>query len=126
LSGPRSKQHRIRQNAKAFAGRLREAGFGVRKWTNISSKHFAAVPAKMKEQGVGDGRITEIFSAARHLCRAYGNTRISPTNDVFGVKRGTIANAYSKAVTPEFVLGAIAKLKTRKNKNREPVLRRGC
>jgi len=124
LSGPRSKQHRIRQNAKAFAGRLREAGFGARKWTNISNKHFAAVPAKMKEQGVGDGRIAEIFSATRHLCRAYGNTRISPTNDVFGVKRGTIANAYSKAVTPEFVLGAIAKLETRKNKNREPVLRR--
>ena len=110
LSGPRSKQHRIRQNAKAFAGRLREAGFGVLKWTNISNKHFAAVAAKMKEQGVGDGRIAEIFSAARHLCEAYGNTRISPTNDVFGVKRGTIANANSKAVAPEFVLGAIAKL----------------
>ncbi|WP_419786341.1 hypothetical protein [Pseudodesulfovibrio sp.] len=84
---------------------MREAGFGVRKWTNISNKHFAAVAAKMKEQGVGDGRIAEIFSAARHLCETYDNTRISPTNDVFGVKRGTIANANSKAVPPEFVLG---------------------
>ncbi|MDD3313502.1 integrase domain-containing protein [Pseudodesulfovibrio sp.] len=110
LSGPRTKQHRIRQNAKAFAKRLREAGFGVRKWTNISNKHFAAVADRMKEQGVGDGRIAEVFSAARHLCEAYGNTRISPTNDVFDVKRGPIANANSKAVAPEFVLGAIAKL----------------
>ena len=110
LSGPRSKQHRIRQNAKAFASRLREAGFGVRKWTNISNKHFAAVADKMKEQGVGDGRIAEIFSAARHLCEAYGNTRISPTNDVFDVRRGSIANAISKAVAPAFVQGAIDKL----------------
>ncbi|WP_319470671.1 integrase domain-containing protein [uncultured Pseudodesulfovibrio sp.] len=110
LSGPRSKQHRIRQNAKAFASRLREAGFGVRKWTNISNKHFAAVADRMKEQGVGDGRIAEVFSAARHLCEAYGNSRVSPTNDVFGVQRGTIANPNSKAVAPEFVLGAIAKL----------------
>ncbi len=110
LSGPRSKQHRIRQNAKVFAKRLREAGFGVRKWTNISNKHFAAVADRMKEQGVGDGRIAEVFSAARHLCKAYGNTRVGPTNDVFDVKRGTIANANSKAVAPEFVLGAIAKM----------------
>ena len=51
LSGPKSKQYRIRQNAKAFAKTLREAGFGVRKWTNISNKHFAAVADKMKEIG---------------------------------------------------------------------------
>ena len=110
LSGPRSKQHRIRQNAKIFAERLKEAGFGVRKWSKISNKHFAAVADKMKENGVGDGRIAEVFSSARHLCKAYGNYSITPTNDGFGVKRGTIANANSKAVAPEFVQGAIAKL----------------
>lgn len=109
LSGPKSKQYRIRQNAKAFAKTLREAGFGVRKWTNISNKHFAAVADKMKET-VGDGRIAEVFSAARHLCETYGNNGISSTNDVFGVKRGTIANANSKAVAPEFIQGAIDKL----------------
>jgi len=109
LSGPRSKQYRIRQNAKVFAKRLREAGFGVRKWTNISNKHFGAVADKMKET-TGDGRIAEVLSAARHLCKAYGNYGISPTNNVFGVQRGTIANANSKAVAPDFVLGAIDKL----------------
>jgi site-specific recombinase XerC len=112
LSGPKSKQYRIRQNGKAFAKRLRRAGFGVRKWSKISNKHFAAVARQMKDEGTGDGRIAEIFSAARHLCETYGNTRISPTNAVFGVKRGTIANANSKAVASEFVLGAIAKLET--------------
>ncbi len=110
LSGPRSKQYRIRQNAKVFAKRLREAGFGVRKWTNISNKHFAAVADKMKENDVGDGRIAEVFSAARHLCKAYGNSSINPGNDVFNVQRGSIANSNSKAVAPEFVQGAIDKL----------------
>ena len=113
LSGPRSKQHRIRQNARAFAKRLRRAGFGVRKWTNVTNKHFAAVAKQMKDENIGDGRIAEIFSAARDLCRAYGNTGISPTNDVFDVRRGSIANAISKAVAPAFVHGAIDKLENK-------------
>ncbi|WFS61871.1 integrase domain-containing protein [Pseudodesulfovibrio thermohalotolerans] len=110
LSGSRSKQHRVRQNARAFAKRLRREGFGVRKWTNVTNKHFAAVARQMQEEGKGDGRIAEIFSAARDLCKAYGNTGISPTNDAFDVRRGSIANANSKAVAPAFVQGAIDKL----------------
>ena len=70
LSGSRSKQHRVRQNARAFANRLRRAGFGVRKWTNVTNKHFAAVAQQMKDENIGDGRIAEVFSAARDLCRA--------------------------------------------------------
>ncbi len=111
LSGPKSKQYRIRQNAKAFARRLRCAGFGVQKWTKISNKHFAAVAQQMKEENIGDGRIAELFSAARTLCKTYGNGSISPTNAVFDVRRGGIANPNSKAVNPAFVLGAIDKLK---------------
>ncbi|TDT91787.1 integrase-like protein [Pseudodesulfovibrio indicus] len=113
LSGPRSKQHRVRQNARAFAKRLRRAGFGVRKWTNVTNKHFAAVAKQMEDENIGDGRIAEVFSAARVLCETYGNGSISPTNDVFGVKRGTIANANSKAVAPAFVHGAIEKLENK-------------
>ncbi len=85
LSGPKSKQYRIRQNAKAFAKRLRRAGFGVQKWTKIFNKHFAAVAQQMKEENIGDGRIAELFSAVRTLCKTYGNNSISLTNDVFGV-----------------------------------------
>jgi site-specific recombinase XerC len=110
LSGSRSKQHRVRQNARAFAKRLRREGFGVCKWTNVTNKHFAAVAWQMQEEGKGDGRIAELFSAARDLCKAYGNNGISPTNDVFDVRRGSIANAISKAVAPAFVQGAIDKL----------------
>ncbi|MGE4420971.1 MAG: integrase domain-containing protein [Pseudodesulfovibrio sp.] len=110
LSGPRSKQHRVRQNARAFAKRLRRAGFGVQKWAKISNKHFAAVAKQMKDENVGDGRIAEVFAAARTLCETYGNDSISPTNDVFDIRRGSIANANSKAVALAYVQGAINKL----------------
>ena len=103
LSGPSSKQHRIRQNAKFFANSLRQAGMGAKKWTNLSNKHFQRVADQMRSNGASDGRIAEVFSAARHLCRAYGNERISDRNDTFGVSRGSIANADSKAVSPDFV-----------------------
>ena len=63
----------------------------------------------MKET-IGDGRIAEVLSAARLLCETYGKSSITPTNDVFGVRRGSIANANSKAVSPDFVQGAIDKL----------------
>jgi len=110
LSGSRSKQLRVRQNARAFAKRLRREGLGVCKWTNVTNKHFAAVTWQMQEEGKGDGRIAELFSAARDQRKAYGNTGISPTNDVFDIRRGSIANAISKAVAPAFVQGAIDKL----------------
>jgi serine kinase of HPr protein (carbohydrate metabolism regulator) len=38
---------------------LREAGFGVRKWTNISNRHFAAVADGRGELSPLDERLTE-------------------------------------------------------------------
>lgn len=110
LSGPKSKQHRTRQNAVFFATQIRKAGMGVQKWENLSNKHFQRVANAMKENGVSAGRIAEVFSAARHLCRAYGNDRISARNDCFGVQRGAIANQVSRAVPPEVVQKVIAAL----------------
>lgn len=79
------------------------------KWTKISNRHFSAVAVKMKES-VGDGRIAEVFSETRHLCETYGNSHISPTNDVFNVKRGSIVNSESRAVSPDFVQTALHRL----------------
>jgi integrase len=103
LSGPKTKQYRIRQNGRFFVKTLRRAGFGVQKWSKLTNKHFQRVADVMRSDGVGDGRIAEVFSAARHLCDAYGNDRISGSNDTFGVKRGSIANQASRAVSPEVV-----------------------
>jgi hypothetical protein len=101
LSGPKSKQHRIRQSAHHFVKVLRQMNMGAQKWTKVTNKHFQRVADAMRSDGVGDGRIAEVFSAARHICRAYENDRISKSNAAFGVKRGSIANATSRAVSSE-------------------------
>ena len=51
-----------------------------------------------------DGRIAEVFTAARHICRALTETiRSAKANATFGVRRGSIANATSRAVSPEVI-----------------------
>lgn len=111
LSGPQSKQHRIRQTAHHFVKVLRHAKMGAQKWTKLTNKHFQRVADAMRADGVGDGRIAEVFSAARHICRAYGNDSISTSNATFGVKRGSIANATSRAVTPEEVKASLTSMR---------------
>lgn len=111
LSGPKSKQHRIRNNAKAFANELQRAGLGVRKWENLTNKHFQRAADSMKTRGVSDGRIAEVFSAARHVCNAYGNERIARENKEFGVERGRIANNTPRAVDPDKIAQIIEELR---------------
>ncbi|WP_419788418.1 hypothetical protein [Pseudodesulfovibrio sp.] len=111
LSGPKSKQHRIRQTAQHFVKVLRQANLGAQKWTKVTNKHFQRVADAMRADGVGDGRIAEVFSAARHICRAYGNDQINKSNATFGVKRGSIANATSRAVSPEVFQDTLTRMR---------------
>ncbi|MEZ7195225.1 site-specific integrase [Pseudodesulfovibrio karagichevae] len=111
LSGPKSKQHRIRQTAHHFVKVLRQANMGAQKWTKVTNKHFQRVADAMRADGVGDGRIAEVFSAARHICRAYGNNHISKNNAIFGVRRGSIANATSRAVSPEVIQDTLTRMR---------------
>lgn len=111
LSGPKSKQHRIRQTAHHFVKVLRQANLGAQKWTKVTNKHFQRVADAMRADGVGDGRIAEVFSAARHICRAYGNDHIGKSNATFGVRRGSIANATSRAVSPELFQDTLTRMR---------------
>lgn len=111
LSGPKSKQHRIRQTAHHFVKVLRQTNLGAQKWTKVTNKHFQRVADAMRADGVGDGRIAEVFSAARHICRAYGNDHISKNNATFGVRRGSIANATSRAVSPEVFQDTLTRMR---------------
>lgn len=115
LSGPKTKQHRIRQTAHHFVKVLRQANLGAQKWTKVTNKHFQRVADAMRADGVGDGRIAEVFSAARHICRAYGNDHISQSNGIFGVRRGAIANATSRAVTPETFQDTLTRMRNDKS-----------
>ena len=111
LSGPKSKQHRIRQNGRHFVKVLRQAGMGIQKWSKLSNKHFQRAAYHMLVNGTGHGRIAEVFSAARHICRAYDNTRVSNSNVTFGIRRGSIANATSRAVKPEYIEASLIRMR---------------
>ena len=88
---------------------------GIGKWTKVSNKHFQRVADAMRADGVGDGRIAEVFTAARHICRAYGNDHISKSNATFGVRRGSIANATSRAVAAEVFQGTLTRMRNDKS-----------
>jgi len=103
LSGPKTKQARTRAGANRFATALRSANMGVSKWQNVTNKHYQTAVDQMKNEGLGYGRIAEVLASARHLCRTYGNDRISESNASFGVQRGSISNQISKAVDPEYI-----------------------
>lgn len=107
LSGPKSKQARIRAGAHRFVTALREAGFGVSKWENVNGKHFQASADKMKSEGCGFGRVGEVFACARHVCRAYGNSNVTDSNAAFGVRRESICNQTSKAADPDQITKVI-------------------
>lgn len=112
LSGPKTKQVRIRTCAHRFVTALRETGMGVSKWENISNRHFQMVANRMSQEDIGYGRVGEVFAGARHMCRAYGNDRISDSNAAFGIVRGSIANNESKAIDPEKVKAIIHDLES--------------
>lgn len=103
LSGPKSHQARIRAGAIRLVSALRDAKMGVQLWERMTNRHYQVAANQMRREGLGYGRIAEVFSCARHVCLAYGNTRISRSNAEFGVVRGDIANATSKAIAPEKV-----------------------
>jgi hypothetical protein len=84
---------------------------GAQKWSNLNNKHFQRVVDQMRRRGAGDGRIAEVLSAARHMCRAYGNERVSRENTTFGVHRGPITNPTTKAADPEKVAQVLQSLR---------------
>lgn len=115
LSGPKSKQHRIRQNGRFFVKMLRLAGMGTQKWSKITNKHFQRVANHMLANGAGHGRIAEVFSGARHICQAYDNTRVSKSNATFGIQRGSITNATSRAVKPDQIQESLTRMRNDKS-----------
>ena len=89
LSGSYKTQYNHRLEATRFVEQLRENGYGVQKWQNISNKHVASVVQSWREQGLSDKTIKEYLAGVRAVASAYGNDKISSNNADFGLERGT-------------------------------------
>ena len=110
LTGPSSGVHRKKRCAELFVQELRALGCGVQKWTNLSNKHVAQVVARWQEKGLMPGTIKNYLTAVRDLCKAYGNDRIHPGNDAFGVARRVLVTNADKAVPQEVYARVVRKL----------------
>ena len=88
LSGSYKTVYNHRLEATRFVDQLRQNGFGVQKWQNISNKHVASVVDAWREKGLSDKTIKEYLSGVRAVAQAYGNDKISSNNSDFGLERG--------------------------------------
>lgn len=77
-----------RMEALRFVVTLRDLGYGVQKWSNVTNKHVAAVVSAWKERGLQDKTIAEYLSGVRAVARVWGNERIHTDNTAFGLTRG--------------------------------------
>jgi site-specific recombinase XerD len=111
LSGSGKTQRNNRVQASCFVDTLRECGFGVQKWTNLTNAHVQAVVNAWLEEGKKTGTIKTYLSSVREVARAFGNDRLSVRNSDFGIARRVYADNIDKSVPQDAFDQAIHKLR---------------
>lgn len=93
--GSHKTQHDHIQEARLFARDLRDLGYGVQRWNNLSMRHVTAVVNTWQERGLSPATMKEYLSGVRTCARFYNNDRVADsTNAEFGiVNRVYISNA---------------------------------
>ncbi|QTA78684.1 Putative integrase, phage related [Desulfonema limicola] len=105
-------QHNHIKEAKRFVITLRELGYGVKKWSNISNKHVGAVVNHWKINELAPATIKEYLSGVRTVCRLYGNNCIHDKNNEFGVENRTYITNQDKSVPQEVYENVVSDLKS--------------
>jgi integrase len=72
-------QHK--DEAQRFVSELRELGYGVQRWENVSNKHVAEVAEAWVDRGLAAATVKEYLSGVRAVANAYGNEQIRERND---------------------------------------------
>lgn len=111
LTGSFKTQHNHKQEAHRFVDALRSLGNGVQKWGNVSNKHVAQAVEHWTAEGLSVATIKNYLSGVRALCTAYGNDRIEPLNESFGVSNRVYVNNENKAVPEDVFTQAVQALR---------------
>jgi len=82
----KTRVHHLRETSR-FVETLRDLGYKVEKWNNVTNKHMGAVVDKWQEDGLADKTIKEYLSGVRATAGFYGNDRIHKENTAFGIGR---------------------------------------
>lgn len=121
LNGSFKTVYNHKAEASRFVDRLRELGFGVSRWENVTNKHVGAVVASWIVSGLKEATIKEYLSGVRILCRIYGNESIHKTNSSFGVQNRQYVTNKDKSLPYEAYARATKELNTSRDQAKERV-----
>lgn len=88
-------------DARVFARDLRELGYGVTRWKNVTNRHMGEVVKAWQDRGLKTSTIKSRMSAVRSFCRVYGNDSLQGSNSAFGVACRVYVSNRDKSV-PEY------------------------
>lgn len=94
-----------------FAESMKENGFKVQDWKNVSNKHVAAYVAEMQERGLATSTIKESLAGIRAVCEFHKNESIHQSNSSFGIENRVYVDNTDKSVTHEVYTQTVHELK---------------
>lgn len=113
--------HKTRYNhikeAERFVRALRDLGYGVQRWTNITNKHVGAVVDRWREEGKAVSTVKEYLSGVRGVLKHFGNDRIAPKNAAFGLENRVYVSNRDKALPQAVYERVVEALKDSDNIN---------
>lgn len=100
------------KEATRFVSELREQGYGVKQWDNLTNKHVAAVVDAWKDRGLSTATIKEYMSGVRAVADYFGNDRISDKNADFGIENRTYITNEDKSLPQDIYERVVDELKS--------------
>lgn len=98
-----------------FVRELRNHGFGVKKWDNVTSKHVGAVVKSWQDRGLATKTIKEYLSGVRATAEAYGNNSIHKDNSAFNLENIQYVQNIDRSMPDEKYKSIVEKLKAGDN-----------
>ncbi len=94
-----------------FVSQLRDLGYGVQRWDNLSVRHIGEVVQVWQERGLAPATIKEYLAGVRVCAGYYGNDRIADsTNARFGVENRVYISNADRATPQEIYQQAVDRL----------------
>lgn len=111
--GSNKTQYNHIQEATRFVEQLRDLGYGIQRWDNLSLRHVGEVVAAWQERGLLPATIKEYMSGVRTCARFFDNNRIANSaNSRFGVENRTYISNQDKATPADQYQQAVDRLKS--------------
>jgi len=104
-------QYNHKTEVNRFVSELRELGYGVQRWDNLSMKHVAEVVNAWQERGLSPATIKEYLSGVRVCAGFYGNDRVAESaNAEFGIENRVYVSNQDKSTPLDTYQQAVDRL----------------